>query len=152
MKKIVILINTTSNNALSYCETLDAIKSGDKRIVTNCLDFACFHYLKNGYEVEIVKYVENYKFDYKYIVLSELLENNRPYVPSQKEIRYAHNVQKMLKGGTLKFLSSKELSFDVFKEEVAEWHKTPSEKRSEIHEYLGLSLEEYNEKFKYTMS
>lgn len=82
---------------LSYAQVNQAIKRGQKSIVTNCLNFACFDYLKKGYEILVVKCEDNTG-----IVLSELLENNRPY--TDKQIREAHNIQKMIIAGGLEFL------------------------------------------------
>ena len=97
MSKIVILYDEVSPMCLSYTQVLIAIEHGQKCIVTNCLNFACFDYLRQGGDVLVVKCKDNTG-----IVLSELLENNRPY--TNKQIRPAHNIQKMIIAGGIQFL------------------------------------------------
>lgn len=101
MKKITILINTQSVDALSLEQVRALIKEQHKgNIITNCLEFAQFDYLDEGYQVEVVRYNEDNQVEK--VVLSELLDNNRNY--TVKEISRAQNVQKMVVAGALNFL------------------------------------------------
>lgn len=101
--QIRILMNEQSRDALAFEQVKQAIEFKERLIVTNCLDFAGFHYLDKGYDVEVVR-LDPRTGTHTKIVLSELLENNRPYTPCGKEIRRAHNIQKMIKGNALMFL------------------------------------------------
>lgn len=100
---LTILINTQSLDALSYEQVQAAIAEKQPHIITNCLDFACFDILDAGYEVVVNRWNVNAQ-NYEFIVLSELLKNSRPY--SHRQIRKAHNVQKMIKAGAIVFLPS----------------------------------------------
>lgn len=100
---IIILMNTQSLDALSYEQVQEAIAEKQPHIITHCLDFACFDILDAGYEVVVKRWNVNAQND-EFIVLSELLKNNRPY--THKQIRKAHNVQKMIKAGSIVFLPS----------------------------------------------
>lgn len=105
--KIVILMNEQSLDALSYEQVDEAIEKKQPHIITNCLDFACFDILEmHGYDVIVQRWDKDLK-QHAFIVLSELLENNRPY--SDRQIRKAHNIQKMIKAGALYFLPKKGL-------------------------------------------
>tara|TARA_Y100001973_G_C5203618_1_gene339735 strand:+ start:2759 stop:3274 length:516 start_codon:yes stop_codon:yes gene_type:complete len=101
--QITILMNERSSDALPFDQVKKAIELKQSSIVTYCLDFASFHYLDLGYEVEVVR-LDPQTEKVTSIVLSELLENKRPYTAYGKEIRRAHNIQKMIKGNALLFL------------------------------------------------
>lgn len=104
---LTILMNQQSMDALSYEQVLAAIAEKESYIITNCLDFACFNILDLGYEVVVQRWNSDVK-QYEFVVLSELLQNIRPY--SHKNIRKAHNVQKMLKAGAFVFLPMRDSS------------------------------------------
>lgn len=86
---IIINYDFISGNELSYVEGLEAKDNFE----TNCLDFFSFDNLK--YDVKVLKK------DGSYILMSELLDNDGSY--TLKQIRIAHNLQKLLKGGTFNF-------------------------------------------------
>ena len=96
MKGIIqIEFDYTHGYLSSYSEVLEDIKADKHMIFTNCLNFFSFDYLGKGYDV-IVRKLNGQK-----IVLSELLENTGVY--TDKEIRKAHNVYKMLLAGAIRF-------------------------------------------------
>lgn len=102
-KTITVFMNTTDTNCLPYDQVRQAIKDGTPNISTNCLDFASFDYLDKGYEVVVCRYDgENFKT----ILLSKLLLNDRKNYPycTHKDIRKAHNIQKMIKAECLEYL------------------------------------------------
>ena len=99
---ITILMNEQSPDALSYEQVLKAIDHEQQSITTYCLDFASFHYLSKGYDIRVFR-TDDKTGNLQMIVLSELLENKRPYSP-EKEIRRAHNIPKMIRGQALLFL------------------------------------------------
>ncbi|ELP6119395.1 TPA: hypothetical protein I7730_00690 [Vibrio vulnificus] len=99
MKKIIIGYDFVPDGSLSFIETHEAIEKCSDIIKTTCLSFASFVYLGKGYDVVVL--MKNGK----QIVLSELLENNRPYI--NKEIRVAHNIAKMLVARSISFLEPK---------------------------------------------
>ncbi len=103
-KLITILMDTENRQCLSLANTRLCIERGETFIYTNCTNFADFMYLDKGYEV--IAQQKNKKGDDVYVVLSELLENNREYI--EKFIRPAHNISKMLVGNAFQFLPATE--------------------------------------------
>lgn len=61
-----------------------------------CLNFFNFDYLKQGYDVKVIKQSGDH------IVLSELLTDKENEYTT-KEIRWAHNTQRLLIAGALDF-------------------------------------------------
>jgi PHD/YefM family antitoxin component YafN of YafNO toxin-antitoxin module len=141
MKEIIIPFNYQIEGSLSYIEAKEAIAKGEESVVTNCLDFAAFDLLEKGYEVFILIYVKDFKFSNKYIVLSEVLKNNRPY--TMKEMRKVHDVSKKIRADGINFLCSVDLEINNFKEEIEIWKNSTKEKT--IYDHLSLSVQEYEE-------
>ena len=81
---ITIHFDFTDGSELSYIEGLEA----EQGFTTNCLDFFCFDVLD---DVKVIKK------DGSYILKSELLGSSEY---TDKEIREAHNIQKMLKANS----------------------------------------------------
>ncbi|KPM97505.1 hypothetical protein [Vibrio alginolyticus] len=99
MKKIIIGYDFVPEGSLSFLEVREAIEKGEDNIKTCCLNFASFDQHRKGYDVVVL--MKNGK----QVVLSELLENNRPYI--DKEIRFAHNISKLLVARSIRFLEPK---------------------------------------------
>ena len=78
----------------SYSQVIKAIKRGDESIITHCVNFFDFQYLKKGYEVTAYN-------SHGYVSLSGLLDNDGTY--TNKEIRIQHNAMNMLIAGAFKF-------------------------------------------------
>ena len=97
-------MDSENSQCLSLANTRLAIELGKPFIYTNCTNFADFMYLDKGYEV--VAQQKNKKGENVYVVLSELLENNREYI--EKFIRPAHNISKMLVANAFQFLPATE--------------------------------------------
>lgn len=120
-KLLVVHMNEFLGNikeTTSYDQTCKLIADGEDIIFTPCLNFACFDYLSfadhsvgeyhgyqsdpgRNYEVIIIRMDLEIMMD-KFIVLSELLQHEvcRAKYPSiQKEIRWSHNIAKMLTAG-----------------------------------------------------
>ncbi len=104
LKTIVIVLKETL--PYDYCvapyeNVLELIENGElDRIYTHCLDFFSFDYLDMGYDVVIIKRV-NDTMEEK-IRLSELLDSEKRKIYTDKEIRKEYNVLKMFKAGAFK--------------------------------------------------
>lgn len=94
--KWIIIQWDFSSDVKSYIETLELIKKDINEINTNCLNFFNFDYLKQGYDVKVIKQSGDH------IVLSELLTDKENEYTT-KEIRWAHNTQRLLIAGALDF-------------------------------------------------
>ena len=96
-KKIIIHADKTfCKEALSYFETKEAISRGQEIIHTFALNFFCFDKLDQGYDVILVA-------KDGYIQLSDMLQNKGQGYSLGKEIRRAHNMQKMFVANALQF-------------------------------------------------
>lgn len=93
---ITIHYNFTNGTEVSYVEGLEL----KDNFSTNCLDFFCFDTLP----VEVIVIKKNGD----YISLKELLLNTGEY--TDKEIRIAHNIHKMLKANSFKWKHNEILS------------------------------------------
>lgn len=91
---IHIFMDGEAHNAQPYMVVKTLMECKQEVIRTYCLDFFSFDTLEKGYDVIVV-------FRSGYIQLSELLDNTGEY--TDKEIRKAHNVHKMLVAGAFKF-------------------------------------------------
>lgn len=98
--KWIIIQWDFSRNVKSYIEGLELIKKGANEINTNCLNFFSFSYLSREYDVKVVKQNGDY------IILSELLTDKENEYTT-KEIRWAHNIHKLLLAGALDFKKTK---------------------------------------------
>lgn len=95
-KKIIIQYDSSCEKCVSYVQVLEQISKSNALIHTNCLDFFSFTYLDKGYDVIVQK------ANGDYIILSELLcDAANQY--TNKEIRKAHNVRKLLIANKFKF-------------------------------------------------
>ncbi|MCK9279196.1 MAG: hypothetical protein M0P71_01020 [Melioribacteraceae bacterium] len=95
-KLINITYDYTNSTNLSFAEVEEAIKAGVENIHTTCLNFFDFAVLELGYDVIVVKK------NLDSIILEDLLDSSTN-VYTEKEIRRAHNVSKMLIAGAFKF-------------------------------------------------
>ncbi len=94
MKEIVINYDFSTGNELPYCQSKKAIKNGEN-FETNCISIFSFDRLfYNGYDDVVVKESTG-----KYISAKELLENTGEY--TDREIRRAHNLQKLFCAGAI---------------------------------------------------
>lgn len=97
---ITVLMNTYHPDAKGYDDTLAAIQRKEKNIISYCLDFACFSYMDAGYRIFVKRETET--GDLLGVDLVELLENKRPY--TEKLIKRAHNIPKMIRADAIRFL------------------------------------------------
>ena len=99
MRHVNITINFdfVSGKELSYIEGLES----NVDFETNCLEFFCFDY-PNAKAV---------KKNGSYISVNKLLENSGEH--TNKQLRKAHNLRRMLVAGALKFLPNNEHSCAV---------------------------------------
>jgi uncharacterized protein (UPF0335 family) len=98
-KMVIIQFDySDKNELLSYVEVLTNIEKETPVIYTNCLDFFSFSTLDKGYDVKVVR------ANGDFILLKDLLKNDKTY--TNREIRKAHNVHKMLLANTFVFKSS----------------------------------------------
>lgn len=98
--ELTVLMNTYHPDAKGYDDTLASILRKDENILSYCVDFACFDYMDMGYRILIKRQTESGEF--VGVNLSELLENKRPY--TERVIRRAHNIPKMIKANAINFL------------------------------------------------
>jgi hypothetical protein len=102
-KMIIIPFDySDSDKSLSYIEVLESIKKDEKLIITHCLEFFSFFYLDKGYDVKVIKRNGDY------ILLSELLTDTENTY-TQKQIRKAHNVKRLLTSNSLTFKKGKSI-------------------------------------------
>ncbi|MFY0656296.1 MAG: hypothetical protein JXR12_06070 [Neptunomonas phycophila] len=92
---INILMDSTSSICKSYDEVLEAIEAGEEYIETNCTDFFCFDMLDKDYDAIVHRHNGT-------IVLSALLDDTNN-IYTQKQLKKAHNVRKMLIAGAFTF-------------------------------------------------
>lgn len=94
---VIPLDFSEGNKTSSYYEVLERIKDKEELIYTHCLNFFDFSILDKHYDVKVIK------SDDSYILLSELLNNDGSY--TNKIIRQAHNVMRLLIAGHFEFKS-----------------------------------------------
>ena len=89
--------NAPQNELKAFFDVKEDIQNNVEIINTNCLTYFCFDYLDKGYDVFAIK------SNGDYVSLAELLGNVKEHNYIDKEIRRAHNAQKMLVSGALRF-------------------------------------------------
>jgi hypothetical protein len=95
-KTIHIHMSRSPQNALSYLQVKEAIDKEQETIYTCCIDFFSTSVFQKGYEVIVYK-------DDEMMSLIELMLHSNKHNYTDKDIRLAHNLPKMLKANYFTF-------------------------------------------------
>lgn len=98
-KLINIYSDISRRDCLSYFETIEAIKNNEQLIETCCLDFFSSEYIDLGYEVILHKIKDG-----KAIIMSELFDEKTCKRYTQRVIRKAHILRKLVLSGSIQFV------------------------------------------------